>query len=272
MKKHYIHRFFHILIIVLLLCIFGLIIIIIQQNRRIDVLKEKVDIYSAQMVGSNSSLSDFTTKVSIDGFDYLAIGNSITVHSKTSYWWGEWGMAATDCEKDYYHIFTKYLEDINKKEVNSFAFNYSVWEFVDHDRAETFELLDGCLTDNIDLVSIQLSENCVDVATLKSDYLDLIMHIKKQCGSQVKILIIDDFWEDEKSLLKSEIVSELKDPNVIFVDLSEVRGDEEYMVGMNTEVKGEDGSMHTIEHEGVSKHPGDKGMKMIAKKMIEVIN
>lgn len=29
------------------------------------------------------------------GYDYLAIGNSITVHSECNFWWNECGMAAT---------------------------------------------------------------------------------------------------------------------------------------------------------------------------------
>lgn len=40
----------------------------------------------------------------------LFIGNSITLHGKCNYWWGEWGMAASDKEKDYVHQLVKRLE------------------------------------------------------------------------------------------------------------------------------------------------------------------
>ena len=33
----------------------------------------------------------------------LFIGNSITLHGKGSYWWGEWSMAASAKSLDYVH-------------------------------------------------------------------------------------------------------------------------------------------------------------------------
>ena len=35
-------------------------------------------------------------------YRYFAIGNSITRHSLSSYWWGDWGMAASTKDKDYF--------------------------------------------------------------------------------------------------------------------------------------------------------------------------
>ena len=34
----------------------------------------------------------------------LILGNSITLHSPCSYWWGSWGMAASSAEHDFVHI------------------------------------------------------------------------------------------------------------------------------------------------------------------------
>ena len=36
-------------------------------------------------------------------FNYLAIGNSLTLHGICEYWWNECGMAASSLEKDYVH-------------------------------------------------------------------------------------------------------------------------------------------------------------------------
>lgn len=45
------------------------------------------------------------------GYDYLAIGNSITLHSECDFWWNECGMAATNKDNDYVHIVSKELSE-----------------------------------------------------------------------------------------------------------------------------------------------------------------
>lgn len=37
----------------------------------------------------------------------LVLGNSITLHGECSYWWGEWGMAASSRDKDFVHLVEK---------------------------------------------------------------------------------------------------------------------------------------------------------------------
>ena len=61
-------------------------------------------------------------------FDYLAIGNSITQHPVVEdLWWGEWGMAASDEEHDFYHLVTKAIEG-KYKSTSSNVLNYTIWE------------------------------------------------------------------------------------------------------------------------------------------------
>lgn len=43
----------------------------------------------------------------------LVLGNSITKHPITSYWWGEWGMAASKKENDFVHKLEKMLQTAN---------------------------------------------------------------------------------------------------------------------------------------------------------------
>lgn len=65
-------------------------------------------------------------------------------------------MAVTTEEKDYVHLVTSALD------AQSYAYNFATWEMMGYDRGETLSLLDGLLRDELDLITIQLSENASD--------------------------------------------------------------------------------------------------------------
>lgn len=48
-----------------------------------------------------------------------------------------------------------------------------------HDRREILFLLDGLLSEELDLVMIQLSENAADLSTFESDFEELIRYVQK---------------------------------------------------------------------------------------------
>ena len=56
-----------------------------------------------------------------------------------------------------------------------------------------------------------------------------------------------------------------------FADLSAIKGNVEYQCGLGTIVYDNQGNQHIVQHEGVAGHPGDKGMKYIADRIIELI-
>ena len=63
---------------------------------------------------SNKSTVDWNS----DDYNYLAIGNSITIHPLNEYWWNECGMAATTVENDYVHLVASALD------ANYYAYNF----------------------------------------------------------------------------------------------------------------------------------------------------
>lgn len=66
-----------------------------------------------------------------------------------------------------------------------------------HDRGETLSLLDGLLSEELDLVTIQLSEIVSDLSIFESDFEELIRYVQK--GAPVaQILVIGDFWYIEQ--------------------------------------------------------------------------
>lgn len=132
------------------------------------------------------------------------------------------------------------------------------------------QLLDKYLSDELDLITIQLSENVSDVSTFREDFEELCRYIIQKSPS-AQIIVIDDFWDSgEKSSMK---VNATRSCNVDFVSLDEIKGNADYQAGLGTIVYDQNGNGHVIEHEGVADHPGDKGMKYIAEaveKKIEV--
>ena len=101
------------------------------------------------------------------------------------------------------------------------------------------------------MIRIIIVEDDPMVAQLHADYLELIAYLKKSCPN-AKIILIDDFWSDEKAALKKAVADELTIP---FADLSAARGNTLYHCGMGTTVYGDDGAPHTVDHQGVANHP-----------------
>ena len=221
--------------------------------------------------------SNFDSSIYVESdYNYLAIGNSITNHPATSYWWNPGvGMAASSQDKDYEHVLATMLESglsgneiASSRSAVSVASNVNVvsanlgnWELQYYDRAETLAVLKPYLSSNLDLVTIQLGENASDTTTFESDYEELIKYIQELCPD-AKIAVIGEFWKDEdKDSMKKQACDTT---GATFVDLSSMWNDTSYQAGMGTVVYDAEGKEHTIEHQGTSSHPGDKGMQKIA--------
>ena len=57
-----------------------------------------------------------------------------------------------------------------------------------------------------------------------------------------------------------------------FVSLEGIAGNERYYCGLGAIVYDRNGNAHTVEHDGVSMHPGDDGMRVIAEAIIKVLD
>ena len=221
-------------------------------------------------ITTNQKAADFDNSIfKEDTYNYLAIGNSITYHDAMSYWWNQGvGMAASDADHDYMHVLSSLLKD-GGEEVVSANMNFYDWEAQSYDRGETLSTLDSYLSPNLNLVTIQLGENVNDTSTLEKDYEDLINYVKKKVP-EAQIVVIGEFWKDEEKDADKKQACE--STGTTFVDLSSMWDDTSYQAGMGTTVYGADGEAHTIEHDGVASHPGDKGMQKIAELAYEAIN
>lgn len=251
--------------VLLCLCLFSFGFVIHSTQNKVVALTQDVRVLRQDLRRLESELTGKALYLE-DGINYLAVGNSITIHGVCDYWWTETGMAASEKEKDYYHRIAAWMKT-QYSEVMSYALNLSAWEIAAHDRTQTLQALVPYLDSELDVVTIQLSENVTDMTTLKEDYIELIQLIKGKCPNAA-IIMIDDVWSEEKSVCKKQIAAEMGVP---FVELSAVRADSSFLCGMGTVVYGENGQPHTVEHAGVAKHPGDKAMTYMADAVIEIL-
>ena len=209
-------------------------------------------------------------------FDYLAIGNSITRHPVYGgYWWGDWGMAATAEETDYYHRVKEKISQLYPDNVCQ-ALNFTVWEDPFYERRNALCYLEGYLNEKLDVVSIQLGENIQRSEEITDDEFRLLMDADyrellafiRQKAPNAKLIVVGNFWEDE--IVDSVKQSLAQEFGASYISLAEIRG-AEYRIGMGAEVLGADGVTHVIEAEGVGEHPNDEAMRFIAERIAEAI-
>lgn len=110
-------------------------------------------------------------------FNYLATGNSITQHDPSNVWPGSWGATASASNKDYFHLVVNGLNAAKGKTAARCVY-FPSWETLATDRAETILNIDSLISNNLDLVTIQLGENVSDNTTYEAILFGRI-HTKK---------------------------------------------------------------------------------------------
>lgn len=104
-------------------------------------------------------------------------------------------MAASVPEKDYFHLVTEGIKE-HERGVTAYAYNFATWETLASDRAETLSLMDGYLSGELDMITIQLGENAKNLSTFESDFEYLISYIKDKAPN-ASLYVIGDFWSKE---------------------------------------------------------------------------
>ena len=212
------------------------------------------------------------------GYDYLAIGNSITMHPRQSYWPDAMGMGATLPQNDYYHLVSASLAAAcaaQGRAYNSAAFNYAIWEINYGKRAEVLYLLDPYLSAELELVTIQLGENAIpDPNGFAADFPALIQYIRTKAPN-AKIVLIGNFWNNAvEETVKRQCAQAY---GLSYVDLSAVSVDpyittvsSPYTFG-NELAYDANGVGHHCSKDAVAQHPNNKGMQYIAQCVLQVI-
>lgn len=212
------------------------------------------------------------------GYDYLAIGNSITMHPRQSYWPDAMGMGATLPQNDYYHLVSASLAAAcaaQGRAYNSAAFNYAIWEINYGKRAEVLYLLDPYLSAELELVTIQLGENSIpDPNGFAADFPALIQYIRTKAPN-AKIVLIGNFWNNAvEETVKRQCAQAY---GLSYADLSAVSVDpyittvsSPYTFG-NELAYDANGVGHHCSKDAVAQHPNNKGMQYIAQCVLQAI-
>ena len=194
-----------------------------------------------------------------DGYNWLALGNSLTLIND----WGR-GICSTKLDNDYFGLVKKELES-RYDEVSTFRYNYAVWERSEERKSE-YDLIEEFLDPRLDLVTIQLGENTSDLSTYETDLGELVDFIRT-VAPDAQIIIIDDFWSQEKSDIRKAVAN---DKGCGFADLSDIRGKSEYQSQTGIICEMPDGSTESVPEEAAT-HPGDEGMAVIAERILQLV-
>ena len=187
----------------------------------------------------------------------MFLGNSITRHGEKQEigWYGNYGMAASAKEKDYVHL----LEASIKKCDPHAAFcicQVADWERGYKNGRDVYTKYETAREFSADLIILRFIEN-VPKTDFDSDTflreLDAFVDYLNNTG-KAKLVITTAFWNHPGN---DDIRSYAERKGIPCVELTDL--------GENDEMK----AIGLFEHTGVANHPGDKGMKAIADRIMD---
>lgn len=191
------------------------------------------------------------------GLRVLFLGNSITLHGVKHEigWHNAWGMAASAEENDYVHILMKYICDIEPESAFCVC-QGSKWEVNYLDNIDFYNEYKSARDFSADIIIVRLIENCkvhnFNATKFKKEIMNFVSYLSGDNSS--KVIFTTSFWHHPGDSAVKELAEE---NNCQIADISDLGDDKEMM------------AIGLFEHEGVSIHPGDKGMKCIADRIFE---
>lgn len=181
-------------------------------------------------------------------FRILFIGDSLTLHGPAEGIW-DWfsGMAATDCSKDFVHLFANKVQQNKTKQVEIF---YDASGYL----ADMKSNLDSYILNQVrpHLVIMQGGENDIYDQATKNLYDQLLAEFssfQNANGEPLRVIVLGDWWSSEKSAYDQSIAQKYGYP---FVNILQ----------FNTPDNTGDGGPYS--HPDVAAHPNDSGMQDIA--------
>jgi hypothetical protein len=187
----------------------------------------------------------------------LFLGNSITRHEPAPQigWYGDWGMAASDISKDYVHICMKDI--LTKYPDSEFCLvQGSSWERTYRD-CNFDEFFASAKDFNPNVIICLISENVINEDFDKDVFIEQLHRFHEYLSNgnkKTKIIVASNFFNNEE---KTNAIDEYaKKYGAEFVNVSDLIKDEKNLAS-------------GYKHEGIKIHPGDKGMEIIASRIMK---
>ena len=216
-------------------------------------------------VSSANQLND-SDKTSFGGEDgqgikVLFIGNSITRHGikEDIGWYTDCGMAASSIDKDYVHQTVRMLEEKYGK-VQFCIAQRADWER-DFSNPRALDYFKDAYEFDADIAIFRLGENArlakpEDIQVLADALVNAMKYLTE--NRRAKLVVTDTFWRNGG--VNTAIEMACATMGLESVKLGDL-GDDDSMKALDK-----------FEHGGVRIHPGDKGMKAIADRIVAKID
>lgn len=224
---------------------------------------------SGKKFGISVDDSGNLTTFSLTANKVLIMGNSLTLAG------GQIGMAASNPSLDYYSIVKNKLMSINSNVVVKPRLGAGQWESetTSDGRQEVFDdVISPQLDADTDVVIVQLIDNIntdAKKATFEADAETLIKNIKNK-APKARVFWIARWFADDNLLAElKEACQAAGATQIDITDIARMSDTKSYIGATRT---GADGTTWTVKSSGEAAHPGDKGMQLIADRVIESIS
>lgn len=234
----------------------------------------------AETASSNIKLSDYDgskyalqisngqiVAVPVLAQNVLYIGNSLLLG------FGDFGMAASNPQSDYYTYVNSYLTSKGVT-VNPSRVSGSSWEactsYADQNAWITANL-ESAVSSDLDLVIVQLGDN-VNTSAKKAVFAqgseNLLRYIRSHAPN-ARVAWVYAWYASPD--LQRQVIESCKNTGCVAIDittLKDVSGNQSYVGATYTDSQGVE---HTIDSSGVASHPSSQGMRAVADKIIEAL-
>lgn len=233
----------------------GLILIAPNQKKYRVLVRDNGDLYT---------VGNFFKKVAILGNSYtwhgLASAENPATGQTELFWWGTWGMAASERAKDYAHLFSDRIKAVNPdavisiKNVAAFEINHTTYT-----DAQIDALIADVVFADTDLISINLGGNATP-----DGWGDNFGRFLDRLHAKAPNAFILASGTPTTGTAKTYSMQQAAEKRGIrFVSTLHLN-QAEYKSSIGAQVYGDDGQLHTVWHSGVGNHLGDKGMATYA--------
>ena len=195
----------------------------------------------------------------------VVVGNSLT------YNWGNFGLAASDPDHDWYAYVKSYIAKVNPKATFN-RFGLGDWESATStaDRDTVFNNeMKPALSADTDLVIIQLGDNINTSdknATFGNDAKKLIQNIKSVSPKATVVWVAT--WYQSYANITTDVQTACEAENAIYVPIHKIAQESGHTSHIGAVQTDADGNTRVIDNGGRASHPGDSGHQLIGEAVI----